>query len=373
MYLNRLKLNQFKNCDEADLVLSPKINCFIGNNGAGKTNILDALYYLSFCSSYFSKIDSLSVKHDTEYFAIHGWYNNNDNIEDHVSCTFKKNSKKSIKRNSEEYSRLADHIGLYPLVMVSPYDRDLINEGSESRRKYIDGVISQFDKTYLNDLINYNKALSQRNSLLKQFSDSGYWDESLIQMWDHSLIPLGNAIYNKREAFLKEFIPVFQSYFEVISDGKELVSIDYQSGLKESKFEDLLVNSREKDRSVRYTSTGVHKDDLSFLINNHPVKRFGSQGQQKSFVIALKLAQFEYTRNKMNFKPILLFDDIFDKLDDLRVQQIIHLVSDNSFGQVFITDTQQERIKLLLSKSDSEHKIFRVQAGAVSEVIGEDF
>ncbi len=368
MYLNRLKLTQFKNCSEADIFLSPKINCFIGNNGVGKTNVLDAIYYLSFCSSYFSKIDSLSVKHDHDFFAIHGWYRDLENLDDHISCSFRKNSKKVFKKNTEEYHRLADHIGSYPLVMVSPYDRDLINEGSESRRRYMDSVISQFDKAYLNDLIGYNKALLQRNKLLKQFAESGFWDETLLEMWDQTMIPLANVIYQRRAAFLKAFIPVFKNYFEIISEQKENVHIEYQSGLKTQSMQELLQTSRDKDRAVRYTGNGVHKDDLVFLINGHPIKRFGSQGQQKSFVIALKLAQFEYTTRKMNFKPILLLDDIFDKLDDLRVEQIIKLVSDNSFGQVFITDTQQERIKHLLNEVESDYKIFRVVQGEINEV-----
>jgi DNA replication and repair protein RecF len=369
MLLNRIKLTQFKNCQETDLSLSENINCFIGNNGAGKTNILDAIYYLSFCKSYFNNNDTSSIKHDEDFFAIHGWYKNPDDaIVDQISCTLKKGTKKKFKRNDEEYQRLADHIGSYPLVMVSPYDRDLINEGSDARRRYIDSVISQFNKSYLNDLINYNKALQQRNSLIKQFAERGFWDHTLMEMWDNSIIPLGERINKERAVFLEEFIPLFKEYFEFISEGKEEVSIAYQSQLNYNEFEQLLKDAVDKDRQLRYSSVGIHKDDMEFLIMGYPVKKFGSQGQQKSFVIALKLAQFEYTRRKKGFKPVLLFDDIFDKLDDLRVGQLISLVGDDNFGQVFITDTQQERIGKLLRNTEIDHKIFRVDKGMIEEI-----
>ncbi len=363
MYLRSLKISQFKNYVEADLDLSPKINCFIGNNGEGKTNLLDAIYYLSFCKSYFSSLDSQNILHNHDFFAIHGWYSKEELEEDKISCLFRKSQRKQFKLNDKEYDRLADHIGLYPLVMVSPYDRDLINEGSDARRRFIDTVISQFDKTYLNDLINYNKALAQRNACLKNAAESGFLDRSLLELWDEQMAPLANSVFKARQNFIEDFSPMFHAYFEMISDGKESVDIVYQSGLHDKTIHELFNDAVEKDRVLKFTTVGVHKDDLNFQINSYPVKRFGSQGQQKSFVIALKLAQFEYTRNKMGYKPILLFDDIFDKLDDLRVEQLIKLVSNNSFGQVFITDTQQERIKRLLEKVDIDHKIFRVEQG----------
>lgn len=368
MYLKHLILTNFKNYASADLELSDKINCFVGNNAAGKTNILDAIYYLSFCKSYFNSVDIQNILHDTDFFAVHGNYQNLESSDDKVSCVQKRGRKKSFKFNKKEYERLADHIGKFPLVMISPYDRDLINEGSEVRRKYIDGVISQFDKFYLADLIDYNKALLQRNALLKHFAENHFFDQTSIQVWDEKLAALGSIIFEKRKQLLIEFNPLFEEYYQYLSGGAEKVEIVYESQLSISPLLDLLDESIEKDRAIRYTSTGIHKDDLQFKINGYPVKKFGSQGQQKSFVVAVKLAQFEYTRRIKKFKPILLFDDIFDKLDDNRVEQIIHLVNEDNFGQVFITDTQKQRIERIFKDVQIAHKIFTVARGAVLPV-----
>ncbi len=368
MYLNKLNISNFKNYDAGELLFSSKVNCFVGNNGVGKTNLLDAIHYLSFCKSYFNPVDTQNIRHDQSFFAIHGIYNKNVDRSDKISCIQKLNHKKQFRLNKKDYDRLADHIGLFPLVMISPYDRDLINEGSEMRRKYIDSVISQFDKIYLESLINYNKSLQQRNALLKIFSENNYFDRNSLEIWDLKLAELGKQIFKVREVFLEAFIPVFKYYFKFISGSREDVDIRYQSQLHDRDFEELLAASVDKDMAVRYTTCGIHKDDLEFLINKFPLKKFGSQGQQKSFVIAVKLAQFEYTKNIKGFKPILLFDDIFDKLDDQRVEQIIDLVSMDSFGQVFITDTQKKRIEKLFKKVDIDHKIFEVVDGKAYEI-----
>ncbi len=368
MYLKRLKLSNFKNYTEANLDFSEKINCFIGDNGVGKTNLLDAIYYLSFCKSYFNPIDTQNIRHESDFFAIHGDYFRNGDKKDHVSCIQKQGARKQFRLNKKEYDRLADHIGLFPLVMISPYDRDLINEGSETRRKYIDGVISQFNKLYLDDLLNYNKALYQRNSLLKRFAESNYFDPSQLEIWNDQLVRLGENIYESRKRFIAEFTTLFQHYFDFISEGKEKVTINYQSQLHDETLVTLLSNSVEKDRMFRFTTTGIHKDDLLFEIDGFPVKKYGSQGQQKSFVIAIKLAQFDYTRDIKGFKPVLLFDDIFDKLDDRRVEQLIKLVSENNFGQVFITDTQRLRIEKLFNKVKIDHKIYEIENGKTCEV-----
>jgi DNA replication and repair protein RecF len=363
MFLEHLKIINFKNYSEAEFDFSNKINCFIGNNGAGKTNILDAIHYLSFCKSYFNSVDHQNILHEAPFFAIHGTYQKNGNGGDQVSCIQKRNSKKQFKLNDKEYERLSDHIGLYPLVMISPNDRDLINEGSEVRRKYIDTVISQFDKIYLDDLINYNKALLQRNILLKRFAESHFFDPSAIEIWDEQLIKHGEKIHSKRKDFLDDFMSLFQYYFEYITNGKEKVDIQYLSQINDRPLEELLAASIENDRFSRFTNSGIHKDDLYFNIDNYPVKRFGSQGQQKSFVVAIKLAQFDYTRNINGFKPILLLDDIFDKLDDNRVKQIIQLVSHDSFGQAFITDTKQERVENIFNEVMIDHKLFKIAEG----------
>jgi len=368
MFLQKLILNNFKNYPEVELQLSSKINCFIGNNGVGKTNILDAIHYLSFCKSYFNSVDSQNIRHNEPYFAIHGTYQKSSEKTDRVSCIQKVNHKKQFRLNKKDYERLADHIGLYPLVMISPYDRDLINEGSEIRRKFLDAVISQFDKNYLNDLINYNRALTQRNSLLRQFAENHSFDHELLDVWNKQMAPLGEHIYKQRKNFIKEFIPIFQDYFDFISGSKEKVSISYSSHLDEMGYEELFVKSLEKDRALRYSTAGIHKDDLELRIFDYPIKKFGSQGQQKSFVIAIKLAQFEYTKNIKGYKPILLFDDIFDKLDDARVEQLIALVSKNSFGQVFITDTQRRRIEHIFNTVEIDHKIFEIKDNDASEI-----
>jgi DNA replication and repair protein RecF len=368
MYLQKLTIANFKNYGEATIQFSDKINCFIGDNGAGKTNLLDAIHYLSFCKSYFNLVDTQNIRHDENFFSIHGTYLKNGDSPDVISCIQKTDQRKIFKINQKEYERLADHIGLFPIVMVSPYDRDLINEGSDVRRRYLDGVISQFDKQYLDDLIRYNKALAQRNVLLKQFPENRPFNYAVLEMWDRQLTDYGHKIFEKRNHFLTEFTPVFQRYFAFISEGKETVAIKYTSQLFNRNLDELLAVSADKDRSARFTTQGIHKDDLEFQISGFPLKKFGSQGQQKSFVIAIKLAQFDYTRDIKGFKPILLFDDIFDKLDDKRVHQLIRLVSENSFGQVFITDTQRSRIEKLFLEVKIDHRIFEISEGRVGQL-----
>lgn len=358
MFLQKLSLTNFKNYEQLDLDFSEKINCFIGNNGIGKTNLLDAIHYLSLCKSYFNPLDTQNIRHDADFFAIHGTCLRNPDSVDLVQCIQKRNQRKKFLLNKKEYDRLADHIGNFPLVMISPYDSDLINDGSEIRRKYIDSVISQFDKVYLDNLINYNKALYQRNSLLKSFAVNGYFDEATMESWDEQLIRIGALIYEKRELFLNQVIPIFRHYFKLISGGSETVDIRYQSQLMEGSFRNLMSKALSRDRAAQYTTTGIHKDDLDLEIDGFPIKKYGSQGQQKSFLISIKLAQFEYTRNIKGFEPVLLLDDVFDKLDDLRVQQLIKLVSENSFGQVFITDTSETRIRNIFDAMDIDHKIF---------------
>lgn len=366
MYLQKMSLINFKNYADEELEFCEKINCFVGDNGEGKTNLLDAIHYLSFCKSYFNPIDSQNIKHDADFFVIHGTNLKNESL-DVIYCAQKRNEHKQFKLNKKEYSRFSDHIGLYPLVMISPADYVLINEGSEERRKYIDTVISQFDKVYLDNLINYNRALVQRNILLKQFAESRRFEKSSLDIWSRQLLILGQKIFDKRLEFLGEFLPIFREYFAFISGGKEKVDIEYQSQLCEGNFETQLNESEERERALRFTIVGTHKDDLLFNIETYPLKKFGSQGQQKSFIIALKLAQFEYTKNIKGFKPILLFDDIFDKLDNFRVEQLMKLVSNNSFGQVFVTDAHPERIKSIFTDIDTEIKVFRIKKGTAEE------
>ncbi len=368
MYLHKLKLANFKNCASADIVFGDKVNCFVGRNGAGKTNILDAIYCLSFCKSFFTSIDKLNIRHGEDFFSIHGVYSGEGKENELVSCVQKREAKKSFKFNKKEYSRLSDHIGKYPLVMVSPYDRDLINESGEMRRKFMDSVISQFDPVYLLALQRYTRALQQRNTLVKHFAQTNTFNKELLAVWDDHLIVNANDIYDKRKKFVEEFQPVFQENYALISGSEEKVKLNYLSRLDEKPMRLLLDENRQQDLALGYTTVGVHKDDIEMLLDGHAVKRYGSQGQQKSFVVAIRLAQFNHIYNMLNVKPIILFDDIFDKLDDERVRKIVNLVGNDSFGQVFITDTSKERINSLFDGDSVKHKIFIVDKGVVGEV-----
>ncbi len=367
MYLKKLSVLNFKNYSEAELQFSSHINCLAGNNGEGKTNVLDAIHYLSFCKSFFNPIDSQNILHEAPFFLIQGCYQL-DGKEEEIYCGLKRSQKKQFKRNKKEYQRLADHIGLFPLVMISPADSELITEGSESRRRFIDSVIAQFDRDYLESLISYNKVLSHRNALLKQFADSRRFDKESLEIWDIQLIEYGKKGYEKRKNFISSFIPIFQKYYELISGGREQVGIQYQSHLNEASFEDVLERALNRDRAVEYTTVGIHKDDLEFTINGHNLKKFASQGQQKSFLIALKLAQFDFIKNIKQVTPILLLDDIYDKLDDLRVKQLMELVCSTNFGQLFITDTHLTRLADLFETTGADFKLFKINNGSAVEV-----
>jgi DNA replication and repair protein RecF len=364
LYLQSLHLINFKNYTEAELDFSEKINCFVGNNGEGKTNLLDAIYYLSFTKSYFTTIDQQNIRHGEDFFAIHGTFNRNG-TPDQVSCIQKLNQKKIFRLNKKDLNRFSDHIGQFPCVLVSPYDRDLINEGSEVRRRFIDSVISQFDRLYFENLMRYNRLLEQRNVLLKQFAENRWADNGMIGIIDGQMIPLAQNIHEKRKVFLQAFIGIFGHYFEFISGKNEEVNIIYDSQLNEGNLNQLLLDSFEKDCVVRYSTTGIHKDDLIFNIGEFPVKRYGSQGQQKSFVVALRLAQFDFTRKLVGYNPLLLFDDIFDKLDPLRVRQLVELVGNENFGQVFITDTEPARIHAIFDNMTIDHRVFLIEEGKV--------
>jgi DNA replication and repair protein RecF len=365
MYLTRLSLGNFKNYTSAELEFSEKINCFVGNNGVGKTNLLDAMYYLSFTKSFFNLVDYQNIRTGEDFFRLQGVYSFNGERTETVECLQKRNQRKVLRINKKEYERMADHIGLIPLVMISPADSNLIYNGSEDRRRYMDSVISQFDKMYLDDLISYQKALFQRNKLLKYFSEHRSFDASALEGWDLQIVKLGTGIYAKRAAFIELFRPVFIKYFEFISHGREEVYIGYESQLADHDPADLIQRTLGDDRAAGYTTAGIHKDDLVFTIGGMPLKKFGSQGQQKSYLVAIKLAQFDYTRDIKGYKPILLFDDLFDKLDDLRVEQLLRLVSDDNFGQVFITDTSRERILRTVLKIGADHALFSINEGGV--------
>ncbi len=359
MYLQKISLVNFKNIKTQTFDFQKKINCFVGNNGIGKTNVLDAIYYLSFAKSYFNSVAGQNIRHGQDFFMIEGDYLLGDRNEK-ILCSLKRGQKKMLKRNGKAYEKFSEHIGQLPLVIVSPADRDLIVEGSETRRKFIDGVISQQDKKYLQGLISYNKIISQRNALLKYFAANRTFDALNLKVYDEQLVEYGNVIYKKRKDFLEEFVPIFNEKHQIISGAKEEVNLRYKSQLHDTSLIDLFAESLVKDRMLQYTSSGIHKDDLSFEIGEYPIKKFGSQGQQKSYLIALKLAQFEFIKKQSNVTPILLLDDIFDKLDENRVTQIVDLVNNDTFGQIFITDTHFDRTESVIKKSNQEYQIFKL-------------
>ncbi len=368
MKLDQLLINQYKNNKESLLEFSQKVNIFVGDNGAGKTNILDAIYYLSFCKSPFNTLDNSNILHGESHFMIRGEYSNHEKGNDKVLISFSKEDRKKIKRNDKEYDRIADHIGEFPLVIISPMDSSLIIGGSDERRKYIDGVISQFDRQYLNTLLSYNKVIQQRNALLKGMVANRSNDFSYLEILDSQLAEYGNIIHTKRTDFLNDFIPIIKHYYKFISNEKEEASITYNSQLTDNDFEKLLNQNHKKDLMLRHTSIGIHRDDLIFKLDKYPIKKVGSQGQQKSFLLALKIAQFEYTLNKKGYKPMLLLDDIFDKLDYKRVKQLMKLVSRNEFGQIFITDTNKQRVIEIFNTIDVERKIFEVKEGVINTI-----
>jgi DNA replication and repair protein RecF len=366
MWLQKISLLNFKNYEEAELTFSASVNAFAGNNGAGKTNLLDAIHYLSLCKSYFNPIDSQQIRQGADFFMVQGTFDRSD-CDEVIACSLKKNQKKQFKRNKKEYQRLADHIGLFPLVMISPYDISIIIEGSEERRRFIDNVISQTDNQYLDELITYNKNLVNRNALLRSIAQTGRYDVELLDIYNEQLVSSGNIIYQKRRLFMDSFLPVFASHYQYLTDDAEKVELCYDSQLAKEDFGELLKKSVERDRILERTTTGIHKDDLLCSIHGMPLKKFGSQGQQKSFLIALKLAQYTYLNEKKGFKPLLLLDDIFDKLDDLRITKLMQMVSHDDFGQIFITDTSSDRVEKIFSGIGVRLSIFDVDNGAVKQ------
>ncbi|CAN5609384.1 DNA replication and repair protein RecF [soil metagenome] len=344
MFLKNLSLFNFKNYTEAEFQFEQGANAITGENGSGKTNILDAIHYLCLCKSYFHSTDSLNIRHEQGFFSIHGHFDIDGNSED-IFVGLKSGQKKIVKRNQKEYQRLGEHIGFLPVVMVAPVDHELITGSSELRRKLMDSIICQYDRPYLDDLINYNRVLQQRNAMLKQTAKGGVEDPSLWLVWDEQLNHYGARIFAAREHFIERFVPLFNRFYNYLTQEKETVSVKYESQLQKDSLLNLLQRNAQRDRMMQYTTAGIQRDDLELLLNDYPVKRTGSQGQQKSFVLAMKLAQFELMREAKGVKPILLMDDIFDKLDVMRITRLMELVSQDTFGQIFITDTREDHVK----------------------------
>lgn len=365
MILKKISIINYKNILQANLTLSEKLNCFVGSNGVGKTNLLDAVYFMSFCHSSFTNLDSMVINHAQDFFVIEGDYLSENSTEERIYAGMKRGKHKHFKRNGKDYKRLSMHIGMIPLVFISPADNSLVTGGGEERRKLLDVVIAQLDNSYIDALNRYNKALQQRNALLKSISET---DMTLMQLLEEEMARNGEIVYKKRDELVNELTPTFQEAYSQISGGRENVSLRYVSHCQRGPLLDVIQRDRFRDRAVGYSLHGTHRDDLEMLIDGYPIRREGSQGQTKTYVLALKLAQFAYLKRKMAGKmPLLLLDDIFDKLDANRVEQIIHLVADNDFGQIFITDTNREHLDKILSHADVDYKLFDVKDGEITE------
>lgn len=364
MILKELSLINYKNLTQADLTLSPKMNCFIGDNGMGKTNLLDAVYYLSFCRSYTNPVDSQIIRHGEEVCMLQGKYEFEDTTPEEIYCAIRRRQKKQFKRNKKEYERLSDHIGLIPLVMISPADNELITGGSDVRRRFMDMAVSQFNKEYLRALVRYNKALQQRNVLLK--SEESLIDLTLLDLWEEQMVEAGIFIHRKRKEFIEEFTPIFNQFYARISQSGEQVSFGYTSQLNEADFEEKLRRNRQRDIFLGHTSTGIHRDELEMLLDDYPIKKVGSQGQNKTYFVSLKLAQFHFLLKTGKATPIMLLDDIFDRLDAKRVEEIVTLVSGPEFGQIFISDTNRGSLDKILARINNSSHIYSVKDGEIN-------
>ena len=360
MRLKRLSLLNFKNLSQTDIALSEGINCFVGDNGAGKTNVLDAIYYLSMSKSAFTMTDGQSVRHGEEFFFTEGTYSTDGGGQEQVVCSFSRRTGKVLKRNGKEYDRVADHVGLFPVVIVSPRDTDLITDAAEERRRYLNGFISQLDRVYLNSIMRYNAVLTERNRFLK-----GSSDEAMLQIYDMQLAEHGTRVYEARQKMVERMQPMVAEYYRTLSDDREQVEIEYRSELQDMPMQDILLRARERDIVNQFTTAGVHRDDLVFRIGGYPLRKYGSQGQQKSFLIALKLAQYRLLAEATGEKPILLLDDLFDKLDMGRVEQLLTIVSHDDFGQICITDCNKVRLESTLARAEKEYALFTVEGGDI--------
>ncbi len=371
MHLEKLSLTNFKNYEDARYVFGKQVNVIVGPNGSGKTNLLDAVYFLSLSKSAFQTQDALSILHDADYFIIDGIFEEHDDRNAHpgrvqITISLQRGQRKVLMADKKPYERISEHIGRFPVVLVAPNDTDLVREHSEDRRHFFDGVLSQLDPNYLRDYLMYQQVLKQRNSLLKLFAERSQVDNDLLDTYDEPLLDLGQKIHNRRQQFIEEFLPSFRLHYAYLSEEREEVSIVYESEVSNPGFADEFRHFRRRDTVLQRTTMGVHKDDYSFLIGGRndqpavPLKKFGSQGQQKTFVIALKLAQFDQLQTEKGIKPILLLDDIFDKLDDRRIGKLIQQMDEGAFGQLFITDARPERTRELLSKVKADVRFFEI-------------
>ncbi len=368
MNILSLKINNYKNISDLHIDIPEKIICLVGNNGAGKTNFLDAIHYLSNTRSYFNHIDQQNIKYNENFFHIEGKFKRLNEI-NLVKSSFSLERGKVVKLDDKKHKKLSEHFGMFPVVIITPYDIDLILDGSELRRNFIDSVISQYDKDYLHNLINYKKILLHRNSLLKNFAEKNYFDKESLEIWDYKIIKISPEIHKSRMVFYNEFVQIFKEYYLKISGTDEKTDIQFKSDLTEDSIENILNKNIKKDIAFQRTTAGIHKDDLIFTIDNQQLKKMASQGQQKTFLTALKFAQSNYIKRHTGFRPVLLLDDIFDKLDAERVKNVVNLVSDDHFGQIFITHTDKEKLERIISPANVPYSIIEVNKGQFEQML----
>lgn len=365
MILKRLSIVNYRNIAQADIELSPKLNCLTGRNGMGKTNLLDAVYYLSFCKSASNPIDAQVMLHDSDYCVVQGRYAADSGDDVDVFCGMKRGQRKQVKLNGKAYQRYSEHLGLVPLVMVSPSDAELISGGSEDRRRFMDVAISQYNRVYLSHLTRYNQALEQRNAMLRAEEEP---DWEVMALWEEVMAESGRIVYEGRRAFIDAFTPVFADIYAQIARNGESVSLTYTSHCERGDLLEVIRAGRAKERILGYSIHGIHKDDLLMNLGGYPMKREGSQGQNKTYLIALKLAQFDFLKRASHTTPLLLLDDIFDRLDASRVEQIVHLVAGDRFGQIFITDVNRGNMDRILASAGGDYKLFVVEEGTINEM-----
>ncbi len=365
VFLTQIELQNFKNYESLQLNFCEGIQGIVGENGSGKTNLLDAIYYLALSKSAFNAIDQQNIKHEESYFTLKGNFQSVQDPSQTVFCGLQKGQKKILKLNGKQYDKISEHIGRFPVVMIAPQDQELILEGSETRRRLLDNLLCQLDATYLDNLVQYNRFLQQRNALLKQFYEQQRWDKDLLLSYDRGILHFGKLIFEQRRGFVEDFLPIFKKHYQYLSEGKESTRIAYKADFAEENYLDNFYKAHEKDRILQRTTLGTHRDDLVFQIDDFPLKKFGSQGQQKSFLVALKLAQFEIMHQQKGIKPILLLDDIFDKLDDRRMKKLIEMVASHTFGQIFLTDARPERTLQTLSTLSIERQLIEMKRGAL--------
>ena len=362
--LEKIVISDFRNIQLQELVFSPNVNCISGNNGEGKTNLLDAIYYLSMTKSAFATSDRFNFRHGTDEFSVSGTYRMENGLSSRFSLKMSAKGEKKVRRDDKPYSKVSEHVGILPIVMISPADISMVSESGEERRRFVNAVLSQMDREYMSAMQQYNRLLLQRNRMLKEMDP----DRSLLEVIDMRMTALAEPIYEKRKRFVDDLHPIVAQYYRMVSGDSEQVDIEYESELSKASLDQLLEASYEKDRILKHTTSGIHRDDFIFRMNGHPIRRYGSQGQQKSFLVSLKFAQYEIMKRNYGFAPILLLDDVFDKLDMGRISNLLQMVASNDFGQIFITDSNKVRMAGIVDGLTRDRAYFETVSGTFARL-----